>query len=454
MTIRQLFGTTAFIGQQHLDNTDKFKLHSYFVGNTEVSHAPNVYGFQQTHQGFKWDEILTQAKERGIDVMWTMQGGFNWMTTDGSVWKRMPINNTDDPLNPANYKYVKEIGFHVAARYGNNPNADRNRIVATLMNASTVPLDGNGKPMVYRANKVKVALGLVNKIRVQNEYNFHVGWSGLTRAFTNQSYAVCLCEVIDGILAGDPNMEIVLGGQLGPDVAYTEELLLEIIRIRGSLPVNLSLDFHLYPRDNSLDQTGGTYALTPEEAGFYTIGTAQENLCVKYNVKKWYITESGWNNSSSTSATAKKQKAPLLEGYTLDQSAGLLMFRGVLNLASHKRFSGITYYHSRDLYDGEPYSYTGLCTKDWKTKERKTLCESLIEQYGDYEVEGFIQINSLYTAFIKSNSEVVNLSWTNLINQYGLTPMPTVIDTIPTPTKPIVEINIQGDLSKVKLTIQ
>ena len=447
MKIKDILGLTTYwvygggSGHYKTEATEKFKLHRAFVTNDVVTQGNLDLRVEPTEQNFKYDTYLQQLKDLGIFRIWCTQGTFDFFNQQGKTGKVMPIRDGANAMVETNWYEAGELCRQVAIRYA----AD----TAQHLDKAKVY---TGLP-TYLTNIPKAGLDLLSAIEIQNEWDFKHGWSGGTRTITPEEYAVCFKVCYDAIRSVSQTIPIIMGGGISPIMSTFQRFLTQLDKLYQAegkqTPNDFYLCFHWYMRNGSSDQGGGTAGITPEDAKAYEFGKSLDTLCEQRGLLGWYCTETGWATDTS------KQSAPILQGYTREQSQGILMIRLALIWGACKYHKGISYWHCRDDYDLPPYAKGGINTKSWSAKPARTICEEFLSKYGEYEVKDFFKFEGRFIATMNNGGTPISLGWSNLTNLSDLTPNPREINiVIPAPTLPTVEVNIVGDLSKCKITIQ
>ncbi len=405
-------GLTTFLYKDLLNYSDKFKLQRPFVVNDAITRqATEGYLFEPTRQNFHYDQYLTDAKSRGIKMIWGSEGAFGYQALPGKLGKIAPLAVNSDPLNPFSWLDYGKAMFQVAARYGANPS-----VPLELINVYS----GND----YQKNQPLRGLNLLFAIAGLNEFEFPNGWSNGWITLTPEMWAMGFSVMFDGhmgelgtnvgIRNADPEMNILVGAPMNSDINFSRRFYNEVARIRGSFPYYKVYDeFHHYFRN--AQQTAG---ITPEDAGVPTIAQQRAQLCKDFNLAGYLYTEGGYATDNS------KQQAPILQGFTKEESQGILIIRTHLIFCAFEKFAGSTFWHIRDAYDLPPYLAAGLNYKDWSAKPARTIIENFLSQYGDQEVTNFQQSNGVYSVQLSSGK---TLAWSDLSNIGNITPMPSEV---------------------------
>lgn len=433
MKLKDIFGITTYwvygggSGHYNTSATDKFKLHRAFVGNDVVTQGNLDLRVEPTEQNFKYDTYLKQLVDLGISPIWCTQGKFDFQNTVGKTGKVMPINEEDNPLEQSSWTTIGELCRQVAIRYA----AD----TAQHLDKAKVFQSTD-----YKNNIPKAGLGLLDAIEIQNEWDFKQAWSGATRTITPEEYAVCFKVCYDAIRTVS-SIKIIMGGGISPYISTFDRFLGKLDQLYAAenkpTPNDFYLCFHWYMRNGSQDQGGGTAGETPETVNAYGFGQSLDTLCESRGLLGWYCTETGWATDTS------KQSAPILEGFTREQSQGILMIRLALIWGACKYHKGISFWHCRDDYDLPPYAKGGINYKNWSAKPARTICEEFLAKYGDREVSYYRNFEHFNEAIFDNNTEQIFV-WTDKKNYVDavsgktLTPMPTMVDFTPTepPTEP------------------
>lgn len=425
-TLSQIFGLTTYWvfgggnGHYNTSATEKFKLHRAFVSNSAVTKDDFQFRTEPTHQNFKYDTYLRQLKALGIFRIWCTQGAFVAQNVQGKIGKVMPVRDSDNPLNQESWKEIGELCRQIAIRYAND--------TAHLLPEAKV---FQGEP-AYLSNTPKAGLDLLDAIEIQNEWDFKQSWSGATRTITPEEYAVCFKVCYDAIRSVSKTIKIIMGGGISPFISTFERFLGKLDSLYAAegktTPKDFYLCFHWYMRNGSQDQGGGTAGITPEEAKAYEFGQSLDSLCDARGLLGWYCTETGWATDTS------KQSAPILEGFTREQSQGILMIRLALIWGACKYHKGIAFWHCRDDYDLPPYAKGGINYKNWSAKPARTICEEFLDKYGEMEIKSFINNDGTYSVILSNG---VALSWRDKTNLAGITPMPSEVFLPPDTTEPV-----------------
>lgn len=424
-------------GHYNTTATSMFGLHRAFVSNYVVTQGNLDLRVEPTWQNFKYDTYLTQLKALGIKAIWCTQGAFDWQNVQGKQGKVMPIPDGANAMDPANWWEIAELCRQVAIRYADDTtqHLDKARVYSDPAN-----------PNHYLNNTPKAGLNLLAGIEVQNEWDFKQAWSGATRTITPEEFAACFKACYDAIRSVSQTIPIIMGGGISPEISTFTRFLNQLKALYAAegkqMPTDFHLCFHWYMRNGSSDQGGGTAGITPEDARAYEFGKSLDTLCEQWKLLGWFCTETGWATDTS------KQSAPILEGFTREESQGILMLRLVLIWGACKYHKGISFWHCRDDYDLPPYAKGGVNTKSWAPKPARTIWESFMAKYGEKEVQSYANFSGLHHITFTDGT---SLNWTNLKNSNGWTPMPTPGDII---TKPQVTVDITGDPSKVNIIVQ
>lgn len=407
-------------GHYKTDATEKFKGHRAFVGNYITTQGNLDLRVEPTWQNFKYDTYLQQLKTLGITRIYSPQGKFDFQNTIGKAGKVSPINEEDDPMKQESWKVFGEYSRQIAIRYADD--------TSQFLSEAKV---FQGSP-AYLSNTPKAGLGLIDYYTGINEINFKQGWSGATRTMTREMAAVCFKVQYDAIRSVSKTLKIVIPSSIEPTEAWLRGFLVKLQSLYAEenkpMPTDFYLDFHWYIRNSSTDQSGGTAGETPETVNAYAHGQMMDSLCDEYGLSGWMCTETGWATDTS------KQSAPILEGFTREESQGILMLRLSLIWGASKHCKHISFWHCRDDYDLPPYAKGGVNRKDWSAKPARTICEAFLEKYGDWDVGDFGQHPYSYSVIISNDDgDDEILFWTDKKNINGLTPFPSI--TTPVPAK-------------------
>lgn len=381
-----------------------FKLNRAFVDNFAVTTTSlDTFQTEPTHQGFYYDSFLKLLKANNITTIWSATGEFNWIAESGYSQRKSPCyDHSKSPLDSTAWQDLATLCSLITQKYKDNQ--------------------------------------LLDYIQPLNEFDFR--WN-VSHVLTPEEYAVCFYECYKAIRNVSLTQKIIIGSTINPTIDTLTRFLNKLDTITPTPIRDFYLDFHWYMRDGSSNQGGGTTGITPEDAKAYEFGKQLDQLCEQKGLLGWFCTETGWATDNS------KQHAPDLEGFTRAEAQGILFTRLALIWGACKYCKGVTFWHSRDLYDSEPYAYAGVNNKDWSAKAGRLIVDDFLNKYGELEVDFFIQTaTNRYVAGLNNDT---SLGWTNKLNEGAITPKPEIVDQ-PT-TKPQLLLNITGDSTKVDIVL-
>jgi len=179
-----------------------------------------------------------------------------------------------------------------------------------------------------------------------------------------------------------------------------------------------------------------------------------DNIVASEGLLGHMCTETGWNDS--TLSASIKQRAKIQEGYTLGQSAGLLIIRNHLIYASLPNYVLTNNYSHKDNGEGEPYTYIGQQYNGWHPdgnspgtwslgvpptpKPQMVMVDQFLNQWGDWSVVASSYAvtaagsRDVYSVDVTDGSLTRTLKWTNELNVLDtagdlVTPYPQAFDT-------------------------
>lgn len=316
---------------------------------------------EPTEQNFYYDSFFRLLHANGNKIIWSASGCFDW--------------------------YVPHLGGKSQRKTAcYDPRLSPTDTVAWLDLAHLCKLVTE----MYQYN------GLVDYIQVLNEWDFR--WN-VPYILKPQEYAVGFRMCYKAIRSVSKTQKIMIGATLTADLP-TAKLLMRSIDsvfiINGETPPrDIIYTVNNYIRVGD-DRQGNGIGATPESVDRYNVFFKPLNDFCKSIGIKFAITETGYNSSPSTSATAMKNKAPALEGYSLEEAQGILDMRVILILASLSECEMICIYHARDFYEAEPFTYHGLNRKDWSAKPARLIIEEYLDVYAHWHVQNFRQQGLLY----------------------------------------------------------
>lgn len=372
---------------------------------------------EPTDQKFFFDTFLTAQKQNGIRHFFGTQGTFEWYDTVGKQGKVYPLKKGADPMNPESWKDYAQLCRQIAIRYADDTGS-------YLSEAKVYDGTWGNNWGGMLTNEPKAGLGLIDGIEGWNEYDFHADWMNADFTLTPEQAGVGAAEMYKAVRSVS-NIKIFLPSGIHRDLDIVERLIVSFLAHGGGTN-NVYLDTHDY-------NTDGKTGITPYEAKTYEFQQGLEALCIKYGFKGWKIGERGWNSLNKGS----KQDVPVLEGYTREQSVGILMIQDTLIAASFGLCEGITYWHCRQGYDAAQYE-DGVNDLNWNHKQSYVVFTEFMNKFGDESVvTGSYQTNGILFSVKLSNG--FYLIWTNR-NRSGVWdayPEVSATNPIGTPEPPI-----------------
>ncbi len=389
-----------------------FKLHRMFIDSWIIvpeTNPPFTLKTEPTEQNFYFDSFFKLQKANGITNIASISGCFDWYVPQlGSFSQRKTAcyNPNIAPSSPAAWQDLANLCKLIAERYRDN--------------------------------------GLLDYIQVLNEWDFR--WN-VPHVLTPEEYAVGFKVCYEAIKAANPNQKVMSGCTLNADITTAKRFIGafgQLYHNEGNfMPTDWTFTVNNYIRTGDANQGNGIGA-TPEEVDRYGVFFKPLNDLCEQEGLTWAITETGYNTSPSTSASAMKNKAPTLEGFTLEEAQGILAIRTALICASLSKCVGLTFYHIKDGYEAEPFTFHGFNydkdfggKPDWSAKPARTICENFLATYGDYEVQDFTNWSPAYFATLKNGNALKALNWTDKKVVGGITPMPTETQVQPPVNEPI-----------------
>lgn len=434
-TLNENIGLTNFLfDSNNFDKVSQFKLQRYFVDNFRVTKGNTDLWTQPTWQNFKHDDVLANAKANGVTNIWCTQGTFDWYGTQGKQNKVNPLRDTDDPLNPDAWSDYGRVVKQIALRYANDTHGHLSQ-VRTYTSTN------------YQNNVPKVALGLVDAMEDRNEWDFKHGWSGAKYTLTPEQSAVGFKVFIDSIRSVSKTMKLIMGGTINPEVATFTRFIGKLQSLYAAegkpMPTDWYLCFHWYMRNGSINQTAGTWGISPETAKAYRFGLQMDSLCRAHGLSGWYCTETGWSTyTTGTNVDLGKQNAPVMQGYDIYHSQGLCMVRLALIWGATEYCKGISFWNRKDNDDVGAYQNGGVNYSNWQPKYCQTIIAEYLSLYRHHSITNFRTNGTLYAVDLSNAGTVTTLVWTDLnkSGEYDAKPrvgvMPPVTPVPPTDPEP------------------
>lgn len=356
------------------------------VPETESNNQTFTLKTEPTEQNFKYDSYFELQHANGNKVIWSASGCFDWYVPYLNGKSQRKTACYDPRLSPSDTSAWLDLAHLcglIAERYKDN--------------------------------------GLVDYIQVLNEWDFR--W-GVPYVLKPQEYAVGFRMAYKAIRKKSATQKIMIGATLTADMATAKLLMRSIDSVfvlnNETPPRDIIYTVNNYIRAGDNNQGNGVGA-TPESVDRYEVFFKPLNDFCKELGIKYAITETGYNSSPSTSASAMKNKAPSLEGYTLEEAQGILDMRIILQNASLSECEMVCLYHCKDGYEAEPFTYHGLnYDKDfggkpeWSAKPARTIIEKYLTDFGGLDVRNYRHRDSLYAVDLyASNEKVSSLVWTD-----------------------------------------
>ena len=287
-------GSTRFYVEPDWFMGDIYRRTGSAIGKT-----PNDlnYKFSTSHMG-NIEQLLQGYANTGTKVMFTVTTSPVCLRSIGTA--DAPHNKPVDPgkspknltvtTNPMNYTFMARIAWNIAARYGNNENAD----------PQFINLQGD--------QKVRIGMGLIYCMEMGNEMD--KWWLGEAAYSNPQEMAAYMSAIYDGhmgqmgpgfgIKNADPGMKVsMISFASGENTPYIREMLWWFDTYRG--PGNYAFDvinYHYYNSSEGSQEVGDAtaFGLQPEK-GFLTEvnekwSLLRDTYCQSAEV---WLTEVGWD---------------------------------------------------------------------------------------------------------------------------------------------------------------
>jgi len=415
-TLNETLGITTYWhyggGTPHLnlDAVKEFQLQRAFVDNTVVA-LDSIGRFKTEptpHGNYKYDTDLRNRKALGHYNYWSTQGLMDWQeagtyidSKTGAVKNRsmrktcIPLNA--DPKNPETWRDHAELCKRIAGYY-------------------------YGK-------------GILDAIGFQNEYDFK--WN-VWRTMRQKEYAVLFKECYKAVRSVNPTIDIYTGGSIYPSpdsvLVLLNAIKSEFAKTGEPMPTDFFIDVHIYMRNTSNDQTGGTMGITPEAAKVYELGLRFDKIVKDWNLKGFVFGEGGWSPYSG------KQSAPIMQGYDSFHSQAFATLRATFIMATIPTFKGYYFWHCNEKYDASPYNF-GFNYKNWTATQARIITQEYRNLYGDLDIRNFRKKDQLYAVDLYASTDsFITLVWTDQ-NKFGEYDAKPRIGTIELPNNsPIITL--------------
>ena len=317
---------------------------------------------------WRLDEFYQNLKSENIITIISPQGAFsNQILRDGtSRRKHPPIDggdggnygtetyNGDDPLDPDSYTAYADLMEQFALRYG--PVVSKGGRARVYTDPSSA----------FNSSTLYNGLNHVLYFQCGNEDNFP--WHGGPVVMTAQMSAAKFYACYRAIRRSCPYVRIITGSILSATFQWYEDFM---IAFDGYWqqdnpgippPRDFYLSWHRYHRKGGQGQTqGDDEGESPEIANNYALGKGFDDIVEQNGLLGHMCTETGWNDNPDYSDTsARKQRAVSQHGFTLGESAALMVIRNHLIYASLPNYIMTAYYSHKDHREGEPYTYMGF----------------------------------------------------------------------------------------------
>jgi len=419
----------------------------YHQGDPNASgpNGSNIFQPQRTPQGWHTDDYLRLLQINGVKAIWCIQGRAGFQNTIGSAGKVMPISEEDSPYELESWAELAHHAQQIAIRYAadTGPYQDKAEHYTQPGDWRTDPKKNTG---VSGVGQPLAGLGLLESIQILNEPNFRKSWSGASRDIDAKGAATAFYAAYKAVREVS-KINMVTPPPIGGDLVFLGEFSSELELLNGGPLENVTLAFHWYMRERSLNQGDGPdKGASPEFVRAARFGVSMDSLVKKYGFEGWSCTETGW--SALPTVDKSKQSCPIQEGFTQEESQGLLYVRLALIWGAMEHYRYTTFWHCADNYDSGGYQYGGLCyrqtpnRKDWDKKPGLIYIESFLSTYGHMDVvahgqeeEGFFSI--LQDTVKASGLPVYHVvSWVDGKKIGGLTGEPVLTRSFVIPVDP------------------
>lgn len=398
---------------------------------------------------WRLDLFYQDLAAAGVTVMICPQGAFHNqdLPAGTNFRKHPPIDQGDDPLDPNSYTAYADLMEQFALRYGPTPSdPSRANVFTNPSNPffSTTPGTGFDQVAYFQCG---------------NEDNFP--WHGGPVVMTAEMSAAKFYACYRAVRRSCPNAKLVTGSILKANFEWYEDFMVAFDAYWDAdnpgvtPPRDFYISWHRYHREGGVGQTlGDDVGEAPEAVDSYTLGAGFDNLCDTEGLLGHMCTETGWNDSPLSNSI--KQRAKPQEGYSLGESAGLLIIRNHLIYASLPYYVLTNNYSHKDNREPEPYTYIGLMYNGfhpdgnspgtWSTgvpptpKPAMVLIDGFLQQWGDWSVvAGSYAVTAagarnVYSVNVTKGGMTRTLKWTNELNVLDtagdfVTPYPQAFDT-------------------------
>lgn len=444
---------------------DTFKVFRYYVdlqasgGNTIAEVDRSTFPYTITDPAFSpplnasWyiDEFYTNMKAAGVSVIVCPQGAFaNQILPSGTNRrKHPPIDQGDDPLDPNSYTAYGDLMEQYALRLGPTP-SDPSR--------ARVYVDPTSS---FKSSVLYTGLDQVEYFQCGNEDNFP--WHGGPVVMTAEMSAAKFYACYRAVRRSCPNAKLITGSILSANFEWYEDFMPAFDAYWDAdnpgvpPPRDFYISWHRYHREGNVGQTQSSVAdvgEAPEPVNSYALGLGFDNIVASEGLLGHMCTETGWSDSPLSGSI--KQRAKIQEGYTLGQSAGLLIIRNHLIYASLPNYVLTNNYSHKDNGEPEPYTYVGQQYSGWHPdgnspggwslgvpptpKPQMVMVDQFLNQWGDWSVvAGSYAVTpagsrDVYSVDVTDGSLTRTLKWTNELNVLDtagdlVTPYPQAFDT-------------------------
>lgn len=407
-------------GGQRVYTVDKmypFKLHRFFVDNF-IFTDKNSFNTEPTTSGnFYYDSYFKLCKAHGVKTWWVPAGVFSWYAM---------------PINPSTGKaYSRRKSMPV-------PHYQDGRQVDLFSKEAWDDIALHCKRIAEHYN----GTGLLDYLELVGNEVYDFPWNTQVTG-TPEIVAEGVYWCYKAVREVNQEIGLIMPSGTTWNLARLEELCFYTKRkfesMGEQMPTDIEAQAHMYLRDGSQSQGGGTTGITPEDAQLHIWLKGMDALCDKYGMPGYKVGEYGYGVDDD------KQHAPDLEGLNRHQSQGICNIRIPLILGTSKYFTGAAIYHCRHLFDQGAYDYTGMCDKEWNWTQAMTeIIIPFKEKYGTWSPVLYSFANEISTVKIQKGEEIKWLQWTNKNNIGTLTPnFKEVTEPTQPPTMNLTVINKQ-----------
>jgi len=424
--IKHHFGVTSHLTVP-LDKMDRIKTVRTYTSAGTFCKDPEEYMFEPTWQNFHYDDVLEDAKSRGMRFVICVTNSMPYYASGSTESKSIPVEFGADTEDPASYIMYGKLIFQIVARYGSKVVPD------SLLKVKDYPVTD------YRHQVKRSGTNLLYGIEIWNEAN---KWGG---NFTPMQYYALLSACYDGhkgtlgddvgAMQADPDMHFFFTGISDLSPSWAQSVRDIWVQERGEpFPENIIYNFHGYFHNKALNNNNRTMGIAPELGG--ALSVYQQWAAFAGN-NKFAKTEYGYDTHPLSVQHAPLLNRPDTGTYDIQESQAGLVLRDYHLQSIFPQLILSTFYHVRDGSNGGSSIQYSTCGVTYGTccnyapKESYFIISGFIELSDGFYSNGTLLREDPYIVqYTNGSGKYLYALWAYSQNKFIITDMKAGDDTV------------------------